>query len=51
MGNKHDLERKISKQEVTQWCTDFNMEFIEVSVFKDIGIDKLIERTIERCLE
>ena len=51
VGNKHDLERAVTKNEIDLWCRDFEMEFIETSVFADKGIDVLINRTIERCLE
>ena len=51
VGNKHDLERAVTKNEIDLWCRDFEMEFIETSVFADSGIDTLIKRTIERCLD
>ena len=51
VGNKHDLERAVTKNEIDLWCRDFEMEFIETSVFADSGIDHLIKRAIERCLD
>ena len=50
VANKHDLERKVSRQEITAWCTDFQMELIEVSALKDQGVDTLIKRVIERSM-
>eukprot|EP00347_Sterkiella_histriomuscorum_P021682 403333129 len=53
IGNKHDLEqqRAISRLEIGQFCDSMECEFIEVSVLDDLGVEKLIERVIEKCLE
>lgn len=53
IGNKHDLEsqRAISRMEIHQFCDSLQCEYIEVSIFDDIGVEKLINRTIDKCLD
>ncbi len=52
-GNKHDLEkeRKVSKLEISQFCESMQCDFVEVSVLEDKGIDQLLEKVMDKCLQ
>ncbi|CDW88237.1 uncharacterized protein STYLEM_17355 [Stylonychia lemnae] len=53
VGNKHDLEelRAISRLEINQFCQSLNCEYLEISVNNDQGVDNLVNKVIEKCLQ
>jgi GTPase SAR1 family protein len=52
-GNKHDLEedRAISRLEIQNFCNNYNCDYIEISVLEDKGVDTLLLKVIEKCME
>lgn len=52
-GNKHDLEevRKVSRLEIKQFCESLNCDYVEVSVLEDKGIDTLLDKVMDKCME
>ena len=48
VGNKIDLDgdRKISKQEATQFASQYKMNYVETSAKNNIGVNSMFETLI-----
>jgi GTPase SAR1 family protein len=53
VGNKHDLEdqRKISRLEISKFCESMECDYVEISVLENQGIEDLMTRVVEKCMD
>ena len=42
VGNKSDLKRNISQDDINAYCLKYNLKYVEISVKENTGIDLLI---------
>ena len=52
-SNKIDMEdqRAVSRLEIQKFCESMECDLVEVSVLKDINVDYLFEKVIDKCMD